>query len=99
MEHDEVSPAVYILTNDDNTVFFIGATKNLQKQMIKHMESSGSSSFTQRFKAKKLVYYKHYPNMSTAIEREKEIKAWIRKKKIDLIESVNPEWKDLYETL
>ena len=84
------------MTNEYNTVFYTGVTSNLLKRVSEH-KSKMISGFTSKYKVTKLVYYKNYPTMPEAIAREKQIKGGSRQKKIDLINSMNPEWKDLYE--
>lgn len=73
-------------------------TDNLVKRMFQH-RTKAVSSFTSRYNINKLVYYEIYQDPESAITREKQIKAGSRKKKIELIEKINPVWKDLYETL
>jgi putative endonuclease len=87
---------VYIMSNAHNTVIYTGITNDLQRRVIEHKSGAGSS-FTRRYNLTKLVYFESGDDVSIAIAREKQIKAGSRKKKIDLIESVNPEWKDLFE--
>jgi len=88
-------PAVYILTNKNNTVLYTGVTSNLVKRTIQHKEKS-VPGFTKRYNIDKLVYFEFYTDIRDAIAREKQIKAGSRKKKIELIESMNPEWSDLF---
>lgn len=88
--------SVYIMTNVHNTVLYTGITNNLQRRVLEH-KSGWGSRFTKRYSVTKLVYFECGNDVRTAIAREKQIKAGSRKKKIDLIESINPEWKDLYE--
>ena len=87
---------VYIMTNKYNTVLYTGVTNDLMRRAWEHKEGSGSN-FTSRYRITKLVYYESFENINLAIAREKQIKGGSRKKKIDLIVSLNPEWKDLYE--
>jgi putative endonuclease len=86
---------VYILTNKYNRVLYTGVTNDLEKRINEHQ--MGQSSFTSRYNVHKLVYYEEFELVINAITREKQIKAGSRQKKIDLINSVNPEWKDLME--
>jgi putative endonuclease len=88
---------VYIMTCESNTVLYTGVTSHLKLRMQQHKEGSHPKSFTKRYKIKKLVYYEGFFDIAEAIAREKQIKAGSRKKKIDLINSMNPEWKDLYD--
>ena len=89
---------VYITTNKNNTVLYTGVTNNLVKRAYEH-KNNFVSSFTSRYKVKKLVYYEIFDNITEAIKREKQIKGGSRKKKIDLIKSMNPNFNDLYEEI
>lgn len=89
---------IYILTNFKNTVLYTGVTGNLLGR-IYHHKNKTVSSFTSKYNLNKLVYFEVFENIREAISREKQIKAGSRKKKLDLINSFNPEWKDLYNTL
>ena len=84
------------MTNQYNTVLYTGVTSNLLKRVSEHKDKK-VSGFTSKYKVTKLVYYENYPTMPEAIAREKLIKGGSRQKKVDLINSTNPEWKDLYE--
>ena len=85
---------VYILTNAYNTVLYIGVTSDLVRRIAEHGEGSGSA-FTSKYKCHKLVYYEVYQDIESAIDRETQLKWWCRKWKEQLIESLNPDWKDL----
>ncbi|MBA4421328.1 MAG: excinuclease ABC subunit C [Anaerolinea sp.] len=85
---------VYILTNRTNNVLYTGVTNNLSRRLEEHKNAS-QSSFTGKYKVNRLVYYEETTDIYAAITREKQIKAGSRQKKIDLINSINPEWKDL----
>ena len=87
---------VYIMTNANNTVLYTGVTNNLTRRVQEHKTGKGGV-FTKKYNVPKLVYYEIGDNINAAIVREKQIKAASRQKKIDLIESMNPEWTDLYE--
>ncbi|OGG03248.1 excinuclease ABC subunit C [Candidatus Gottesmanbacteria bacterium RBG_16_37_8] len=89
---------VYIITNSRNTVFYTGVTGNLTERIYDHKNKS-VSSFSSKYNLEKLVYYEIFEDIKQAIIREKQIKAGNRKKKIEFISSINPEWKDLYDTL
>ena len=91
--------AVYILTNHLNTVLYTGVTSNLIKRVYQHKTNNYPRSFTSRYKVHKLVYYEGFHLIEEAIAREKQIKAGSRKKKEELINSMNPEWRDLFEDL
>ncbi|MGB1207244.1 MAG: GIY-YIG nuclease family protein [Chitinophagales bacterium] len=86
---------IYIMTNRFNTVVYTGVTNNLQKRVKEHKERKQKNSFTSRYKINKLVYYESFKYINNAIAREKQIKAGSRKKKDDLINSINPKWEDL----
>jgi putative endonuclease len=87
---------LYILTNNYNTVLYTGVTNDLQTRVYEH-KSKLVEGFTKKYNITKLVYYQIFEDANAAISREKQIKAGSRQKKIDLINSVNQEWKDLYE--
>lgn len=84
------------MANKGNNVLYTGVTSNLFKRVTEHKEKL-VSGFTSSYNVTKLVYYEEYNTMEEAIAREKQIKGGSRQKKIDLINSKNPEWKDLYE--
>lgn len=86
---------VYILTNFNTRVLYTGVTSNLVKRMYEHRNKL-VSGFTEKYRVSKLVYYEVFEDIVTAITREKQIKGWLRSKKIQLIKEFNPEWKDLY---
>ncbi len=86
---------IYILTNKNNTVLYVGVTNNLTRRIWEH-KSQLIEGFSKKYNANKLVYHESFDNPSDAIKREKQLKAGSRKKKIDLINKFNPEWKDLY---
>ena len=92
------SPAIYILTNKKNGTLYTGVTSNLQKRIHEHKNET-TKGFTAKYGCKTLVYFEQFDDMENAILREKQIKAGSRKKKIALIESINPEWKNLYEEI
>jgi len=88
----------YIMTNQYNTVLYTGATSDLQKRVWQHKEKL-VEGFTKRYHVTKLVYYEVFADIRDAIAREKQIKGGSRQKKVDLIKSMNPEWRDLYDEL
>ena len=91
---------VYITTNENKTVLYTGMTSDLTSRLIEHRTGAkGENSFTSRYGATRLLYYEKHGNAIDAITREKEIKGWRREKKIRLIESQNPYWKFLDDTL
>lgn len=89
---------VYIMTNFHNTVFYTGVTNDLQRRVLEHRSGKGSV-FTSKYHLTKLVFFESGCDPDGAIFREKQIKAGSRQKKIDLINSINPEWKDLFDEL
>ena len=86
---------VYITANKYKTVFYTGVTNNLYNRIATHENALDKSHFTARYKCYYLVYWEHHSDINIAIAREKEIKGWGRKKKTELIENLNPEWKFL----
>ncbi len=84
----------YILTNSKNKVLYIGVTNNIQRRIYEHKNKT-ADGFTKKYNVNKLVFYEITNDAKTAIEREKELKGWKREKKNALVESMNPEWKDL----
>ncbi|WP_281388000.1 GIY-YIG nuclease family protein [Atribacter laminatus] len=89
---------IYFMSNRYNKVLYVGITSNLMKRVWEH-KNKVVDGFTKRYNLNKLVYYEIYDDIETAINREKQIKSWPRKKKIELIHSLNPHWDDLYEKL
>jgi putative endonuclease len=87
---------VYILASARNGTLYIGVTNNLQKRVSEH-RSGLMDGFTEKYKVHKLVYYELTSGIESAIRREKQLKEWHRQWKMTLIESKNPEWKDLAE--
>lgn len=90
---------VYILTNKTNKVLYVGVTNNLEKRVFEHKNNISEKSFTATYNVHKLVYFEETSDINSALNREKQIKAGSRQKKLDLINKVNPEWKDLLEGL
>ena len=90
---------VYILATNDNKVIYTGVTNNLIRRVYEHKNSLDLKSFTSRYHVHKLVYYECTTDVNSAIEREKQIKGWNRKHKNKLIESKNPNWNELYESI
>lgn len=89
---------VYILTNYNETTFYIGVTSNLQKRIWEH-KNKFVEGFTQKYQVNKLVYFETTDSVETAIKREKQLKNWHREWKINLIKEMNPDFKDLSENL
>jgi putative endonuclease len=90
---------VYIMTNKRDGVLYVGVTSDLHGRVAKHKSKFYPNSFTARYNADKLVYFEKIDGMVKAIEREKQVKAGSRVKKLKLIEGMNPEWRDLYGEL
>ncbi|MDD3020518.1 MAG: GIY-YIG nuclease family protein [Alphaproteobacteria bacterium] len=91
-------PAVYIITNQKNGTLYTGVTSDLTQRVFQHKNET-FSGFSQKYKCKTLVFFEQHETMETAILREKQIKAGSRTRKLALIESKNPEWKDLYNEI
>lgn len=85
---------VYIITNQYNGVLYVGVTNNLERRMYEH-KNKLIEGFSKKYNLNKLVYYESFTSIKDAIAAEKHIKGWLRQKKIDLIESLNPGWDDL----
>ncbi len=87
---------VYILTNKNKTVLYVGVTNNLKERLYFHANPLPfSKAFTAKYNVKYLIYYEHYSDIETAIDREKQIKKYRREKKEVLINAFNPQWKFL----
>ncbi len=89
---------VYIMASKRNGTLYIGITNDLIKRTWQH-KNNLADGFTKRYKCHTLVYYEQTNEVISAIEREKQLKKWKRKWKLDLIEKQNPEWQDLYNNL
>ncbi|MGB4056652.1 MAG: GIY-YIG nuclease family protein [Alphaproteobacteria bacterium] len=87
---------VYMMANKSNRVLYIGVTNDLKRRVYVHKHKI-IAGFTQKYNLTKLVYFEHGTDIKGAIEREKHLKGWLRKRKNMLIETVNPEWRDLSE--
>ena len=85
---------VYILTNWNNKVMYIGVTNDLQRRLFEH-KSGLIDGFTKKYHVHKLVYYEDTTDVQSAIAREKQLKSWSRAKKDALVELMNPQWEDL----
>ena len=86
------------MTNKNNTVLYTGVTNDLLRRVAEHKAGKGGS-FTSKYKIIKLVYFECGDDVNAAIDREKQIKGGSRQSKIDMINEMNPEWKDLYDEL
>lgn len=87
---------VYLIASKRNGTLYTGVTNDLKRRMYEH-KNGLVDGFSKKYNVHLLVYFNQTPSVESAIEREKQIKGWIRKKKINLIELKNPEWKDLSE--
>ena len=90
---------IYISTNQRHTVLYTGVTNNILNRDNQHKEKISKNSFTAKYNINKTVYYETFNDIKDAITREKQIKNLVRRKKIELINSLNPEWRDLSEEL
>ncbi|MBQ9762612.1 MAG: GIY-YIG nuclease family protein [Oscillospiraceae bacterium] len=90
---------VYILANQTNVAIYTGVTNDLVRRVYEHKHHFDPSSYTARYHVTKLVYYECTSDVRSAIEREKQIKGWSRAKKNQLVESMNPQWRELYSTI
>lgn len=91
-------PTIYIMANRRNGTIYTGVTSDLLKRVYEH-KYADVPGFTQKYECKNLVYYEIIEDMTSAIAREKQLKGGSRKKKLALIEKMNPYWEDLYEKL
>ena len=89
---------VYIMTNDRHTVLYTGVTNDLLRRVGEH-RTKLVRGFTARYNADKLVYYEEISDANAAIAREKQIKGGSRRRKVALIDSINPDWRDLFDDL
>ena len=89
---------VYLMTNPTNTALYIGVTNDLKRRCFEHREKL-TKGFTVKYNVVKLVYYEVFEDAINAISREKQLKAGSRQKKIELVNGMNKEWRDLYEEL
>ena len=90
---------VYILTNYKKTVLYTGVTNDLKQRLFEHKTGVNTKSFTSRYKCYYLIYLERHQFIEHAIEREKEIKGWVRIKKEKLINEFNPDWKFLNDEI
>lgn len=92
-------PTTYMVTNKKDGVIYIGVTSDLKGRIKKHKDKTYTKSFSAKYNVNKLVWFEKHPYMMDAIKREKQLKAGNRKRKIQLIEEANPEWRDLFEEI
>ena len=90
---------VYILSNITGTTIYIGITKHLIRRVYEHKHKLDPGSFTAKYDIHKLLYYESTSDVHAAIEREKQLKGWNRNRKNKLVESMNPRWEDLYQSI
>lgn len=88
---------VYIMTNNSGTLY-IGVTNDIRRRVAQH-KSGAQAGFTQRYKLTRLVYVEYTSDIREALDREKQLKGWLRRRKIDLIAKLNPRWEDLSLTM
>ena len=93
-----MQPAVYIMANRKNGALYIGVTSDLKRRVWEHRQGL-IKGFSRCYGLKRLVYFELHPTMASAIQREKQLKAWKRAWKIDLIQKENPNWNDLFHLL
>ena len=89
---------VYMITNLNNKVLYIGVTNNLKRRIYEHKKGE-INGFTKKYNVYKLVYFEHFTNIEYAIKREKQLKKWKRLWKNELVESKNPKWTNLYDKI
>ena len=90
---------VYILSNNTNTTIYVGVTNNLLRRVWEHKNELDRESFTAKYHVHKLVYYESTGNIESALNREKQLKGWNRRRKNKIIQKMNPQWEDLYEKI
>ena len=95
----EQGGCIYILTNTNKTTLYIGVTSDLRSRLWEHKTKVYKNSFSSKYNLDKCIYYEIYPSIEEAINREKQIKNWIREKKNNLISTKNPKWVDLWEEI
>ncbi len=88
---------VYMTANNHRTVIYTGKSSDIQRRIKEHKRKLSPKSFTARYNVDRSVYFESFQSNEEAVQREQQIKAGSRKKKVDLIEKNNPEWKDLSE--
>ena len=89
-----MQPCVYILTNESKTTLYVGVTSDIEQRIAQHRSGNGDA-FTYRYGLHKLVFVEYHTTMISAISREKQLKSWSRKRKVELVNGVNPLWLDL----
>ena len=99
MYKEEYCYYIYILASNRNGTLYIGVTNDLFARSFQHKLKINKDSFTAKYNVDKLVYYESYQYIQDAIEREKQMKAWKRQWKMELIEKENPTWRDLFDDM
>ena len=94
-----MSMYVYILANATNTAIYVGVTRDLVRRMYEHRHNLSPKGHSARYNIHKLVYYEYTNDPNAAIAREKQLKGWNRARKNKLVETMNPHWEDLYESI
>ena len=90
---------VYILTNNHKNLLYVGITNDLIRRIYEHKHHLDKGSYTDQYNIENLIYYESTSDVKAAIEREKQIKGWNRKRKEKLIATKNPNWEDLYGSI
>ena len=96
--HDDFNPMVYLLASHRNGTLYAGVTSNLLQRLHQHREGL-IEGFTKDYGVRRLVWFEQHATMEEAVLRERRIKKWNRRWKLELIEQVNPDWRDLAEAL
>lgn len=91
-------PVVYIMANKKNGTLYTGVTTNIVKRVYEHKHNF-TPGFTAKYSCHMLVYYEVHDSLESAVNRERQIKAGSRRKKLELINSMNPRWCDLYQSI
>jgi len=89
---------LYILTNKNNTVLYIGLTNNLKRRIVEH-KNGENEGFSKKYNCNKLIWFEKFSDIKFAIEKEKRMKKWKREYKVTLINEMNPNWEDFYHYL
>jgi putative endonuclease len=90
---------VYIVTNKNNTVLYLGVTSNLKQRILDHQNKKYKNAFSAKYNCNKLVYFECFDSIVVALAREKQLKAGNRAKKLALINKINLNWEDLFESV
>ena len=90
---------VYILASATNVTLYVGVTNDLVRRVYEHRNHLEPGSFTSKYSVHKLVYFEETSDVKAALEREKQLKGWRRSKKNALVETANPQWRDIYPDL